>query len=141
MIGYAGELHPRVAEAHGLPGRVAAMELDLDALVPADLGPAQAPTVSTYPIATQDVALVVDASVPVAAVSEARTAGAGPQLESVRLLDVYTGAQVQQGKQSLAFTLRFRAPDRTLTVEETTAARDAAVGEANRRTGAVLRGT
>ena len=49
--------------------------------------------------------------------------------------------QGSAGRQSLAFTLRFRAPDRTLTVEETTAARDAAVAEANSRTGAVLRGT
>src|SRR5262245_30147881 len=141
VVGYAGELHPRVLEVLGLPPRVAAMELDLDALVPAELGPAQAPTVSSYPIATQDVALVVDASVPVAAVTEALAAGAGPLLESVRLFDVYTGAQVGAGKQSLAFTLRFRAPDRTLTVEETTAAREAAVAEANRRPGPVLRGT
>ena len=141
VIGYAGELHPRVIEAFGLPPRVAAMELNLDALIPAELGPAQAPTVSTYPVATQDVALVVDASVPVAAVTDALAAGAGPLLESVRLFDVYTGAQVGAGRQSLAFTLRFRAPDRTLTVEETTAARDAAVAEANSRTGAVLRGT
>ncbi|HEX2499298.1 MAG TPA: phenylalanine--tRNA ligase subunit beta [Actinomycetes bacterium] len=141
IVGYAGELHPRVIEAFGLPPRVAAMELDLDALIPAELGPAQAPAVSTYPVATQDVALVVDASVPVAAVTDALAVGAGPLLESVRLFDVYTGAQVGAGRQSLAFTLRFRAPDRTLTVEETTAARDAAVAEANRRTGAVLRGT
>jgi phenylalanyl-tRNA synthetase beta chain len=67
--------------------------------------------------------------------------GAGASLlEEVRLFDVYTGAQVGEGNKSLAYTLRFRAPDRTLTDEETLAARDAAVAEAARRTGAVLRG-
>ena len=60
-------------------------------------------------------------------------------LEGVRLFDVYTGAQVGDDRKSLAYTLRFRAPDRTLTAAETTAARDAAVAEAARRVGAVLR--
>jgi phenylalanyl-tRNA synthetase beta chain len=57
----------------------------------------------------------------------------------VRLFDVYTGEQAGEGSKSLAYTLRFRAPDRTLTAEEVTEARDAAVAEAARRTGAVLR--
>ena len=60
-------------------------------------------------------------------------------LEGVRLFDVYTGAQVGEDRKSLAYTLRFRAPDRTLTAAETTAARDDAVAEAERRVGAVLR--
>ena len=66
--------------------------------------------------------------------------GAGELLEAIRLFDVFAGQQVGVGKKSLAFGLRFRAPDRTLTVEEATAARDAAVAEASRRTGATLRG-
>jgi phenylalanyl-tRNA synthetase beta chain len=57
----------------------------------------------------------------------------------VRLFDVYTGTQLGADRKSLAYTLRFRAPDRTLTVAETTAARDAAVAEAARTLGAVLR--
>jgi phenylalanyl-tRNA synthetase beta chain len=97
-------------------------------------------------VATQDVALVVAASVPAAEVEAALSAGAagagdGSLLEEVRLFDVYTGAQAGEGNKSLAYTLRFRAPDRTLTDEEVTAARDAAVAEAGRRVGAVLRGT
>jgi phenylalanyl-tRNA synthetase beta chain len=96
-------------------------------------------------VATQDVALVVPETVPAADVQAALVAGvAGSDqpdlLEEVRLFDVYTGAQAGEGRKSLAYTLRFRAPDRTLTVEETTAARDAAVAEAARRVGAVLRG-
>ena len=66
-------------------------------------------------------------------------AGAGDLLESLRLFDVYEGAQVGEGRRSLAYALRFRAADRTLTVDEATAARDAAVAAAAERTGAVLR--
>ncbi|MDH2427416.1 phenylalanine--tRNA ligase subunit beta [Sphaerisporangium sp. TRM90804] len=140
LLGHAGELHPRVVEAYGLPPRTAAMELELDVLEAVLPGPAQARPVSAYPVATQDVALVVPAEVPVAGVEAALREGAGELLESIRLFDVYTGAQVGEGKKSLAYTLRFRAADRTLTVEETTAARDAAVALAGERTGAQLRG-
>jgi phenylalanyl-tRNA synthetase beta chain len=142
LAGHAGELHPRVIKAFGLPERTCAMELDLSVVFAAaeGHGPVQAPQMSAYPLATQDVALVVDAAVPAAEVEAALVAGAPRDLlEDVRLFDVYTGAQVGEEHKSLAYTLRFRAPDRTLTVAETTAARDAAVAEAGRRVGAVLR--
>ncbi|GAA3746007.1 phenylalanine--tRNA ligase subunit beta [Salinactinospora qingdaonensis] len=137
-VGHAGELHPRVIAAYGLPERTVAMEVDLDLLESARTG-VVAPTVSGYPVATQDVALVVADSVPAAEVEAALRAGAGALLESVRLFDVYTGAQVGEGHKSLAYTLRLRAPERTLTTEEIAAARDAAVAAAAERTGATLR--
>ena len=140
LVGHAGELHPKVVEALGLPGRTVAAEIDLDVLVEASGGIRRAVPLSTYPLAKEDVALVVDAAVPAAAVHDALVAGAGELLESVRLFDVYTGRQVGEGRKSLAFALRLRAPDRTLTAEETAAARDAAVAAATARTGAVLRG-
>jgi phenylalanyl-tRNA synthetase beta chain len=140
LIGHAGELHPRVIEAYGLPPRTCAMELELTRLESLSAGSAQAPVISAYPVASQDVALIVDAATPVAPVEAALREGAGELLESIRLFDVYTGAQVGEGKKSLAYSLRFRASDRTLTVEETTAARDAAVALAGERTGAQLRG-
>ena len=142
LAGHAGELHPRVIQAFGLPARTCAVELDLSILFTAAerVGPVQAPQLSSYPLATQDVALLVDAAVPAAEVEAALVAGAPAELlEGVRLFDVYTGAQVGEDRKSLAYTLRFRAPDRTLTAAETTAARDAAVAEASRRVGAVLR--
>jgi phenylalanyl-tRNA synthetase beta chain len=148
LAGHAGELHPRVVEAFRLPGRTCAAEIDLSVIetAAAALGPVEAPVISPYPVATQDVALVVAASVPAAEVEAALSAGAagagdGSLLEEVALFDVYTGEQAGEGNKSLAYTLRFRAPDRTLTDEEVTAARDAAVAEAGRRVGAVLRGT
>jgi phenylalanyl-tRNA synthetase beta chain len=141
LAGHAGELHPRVITAFGLPSRTCALELDLSVLFAAAeaAGPVQGPSLSAYPLATQDVALVVSADVPAADVEAALVAGAGTLLEDMRLFDVYTGAQVGSDSKSLAYTLRFRAPDRTLTVAETTQARDAAVAEAERRVGAVLR--
>jgi len=142
LAGHAGELHPRVIGAFGLPPRTCAMELDLSVLFAAaeGLGPVQAPELSAYPLAIQDVALIVHASVPAADVEAALVAGAPAELlEDVRLFDVYTGSQVGEDSKSLAYTLRFRAPDRTLTAAETTQARDAAVAEAERRVGAVLR--
>jgi phenylalanyl-tRNA synthetase beta chain len=72
-------------------------------------------------------------------VEAALRAGAGALLESVRLFDVYTGQQVGDGKKSLAFSLRFRAADRTLTEAEISAARDAAVSAAAERIGAIQR--
>jgi phenylalanyl-tRNA synthetase beta chain len=140
VVGHAGELHPRVVKALGLPDRTSAMELDLDAVEAAGNDTPQAPRISTFPVATQDVALVVDQFVPHAEVEAALRDGAGELLESVRLFDVYENAeQLGEGRKSLAYALRFRASDRTLTVDEATAARDAAVALAGERTGAVLR--
>ncbi|MEU6091096.1 phenylalanine--tRNA ligase subunit beta [Streptomyces sp. NPDC047085] len=141
VVGHAGELHPRVLKALSLPARTCAMELDLDALEAVGDGVPQAPGISSFPVATQDVALVVDRPVPAAEVESALREGAGELLESIRLFDVYENAeQLGDGKKSLAYALRFRAGDRTLTVDEASAARDAAVALAGERTGAVLRG-
>jgi phenylalanyl-tRNA synthetase beta chain len=136
-VGYAGELHPKAIDALGLPKRTCAMELKLDSLPLVDRRPAPSP--SPYPPVLLDVALVVDASVPTAQVASALRGGGGDLLEELNLFDVFTGEQVGEGKRSLAYSLRFRAPDRTLTVEEATAARDAAVASAASRFGAALR--
>jgi phenylalanyl-tRNA synthetase beta chain len=87
-----------------------------------------------------DLALVVKDEVPAAVVAESLREGAGELLESLRLFDVYTGAPVPAGSRSLAYALTLRAPDRTLTSEEATAVRDAALAAAAQRTGAELRG-
>jgi phenylalanyl-tRNA synthetase beta chain len=146
LAGHAGELHPRVVAAFGLPARTAAMELDMSVIETAAdaLGPVQAPTLSTYPPVVQDVALAVPTFVPAADVEQALADGVAQagdvMLESLHLFDVYTGDQAGEDRKSLAYTLRFRAPDRTLTADEASAVRDAAVAEAIRRTGAILRG-
>ena len=125
-IGYAGELHPRVCRAWGVPERTIAAEVDLDALVAAapDLGPR--PEFSSFPVAKEDLAFIVEDSVSAEALHDA-VAGASDLIESVRLFDIYTGDQVPAGHKSLAYALRLRAPDRTLTEDEIRAARESAV--------------
>jgi phenylalanyl-tRNA synthetase beta chain len=140
VVGHAGELHPRVVEAFGLPARSCAVELALGPLLAAAVDPVPAPTLSGYPPASLDVALIVDAATPAADVAAALSEGAGPLLEDLRLFDVYTGPQAGAEGKSLAFSLRLRAVDHTLTAEESLAIRDAAVAEAARRLGARLRG-
>jgi phenylalanyl-tRNA synthetase beta chain len=139
VLGHAGELHPRVVAASQLPPRSCAMELSLDVLLDAAPELAAATPVSAYPAATVDVALVVALSVPAASVEAALRRGGGELVESVRLFDVYQGTQVPAGHRSLAFTLRLRAQDRTLSSEDVLAIRDAAIAEAVESLGAVLR--
>jgi phenylalanyl-tRNA synthetase beta chain len=137
-VGVAGELHPRVLAAMDLPARSCAMELNLDAFAPPS--PAQAPTLSGFPPVLLDLALVVPTEVPAAEVLAAVRDGAGELLESVRLFDVYSDEQrLGGGLKSLAFALRFRAANRTMTVEEATGARDAAITLAAATVGATLR--
>jgi phenylalanyl-tRNA synthetase beta chain len=135
-IGHAGELHPRVCTALALPARTAVAEVDLDVLLEHAVTVTPAPEFSTFPVAKEDVALVVDAALPAAVLAETLREGAGDLCESVRLFDVWTGDQIGAGRKSLAFALRFRAPDRTLTEAETAHARDAAVALAAERHGA-----
>jgi phenylalanyl-tRNA synthetase beta chain len=139
VIGHAGELHPQVVAEFGLPQRTAAVEIDIDELVRRAPGAGSIAPVSGHPVAKEDLAVVVSEEVSIAQVQAALVAGAGPLLESIALFDIYTGGQVPAGHRSLAFALRFRAADRTLTDTETAAARQSAVTAATAACGAVLR--
>lgn len=139
VLGHAGELHPRVCKAFGVPTRTAVAEIDLSALLDLAVAVVPAPAFSTYPVAKEDVALLVAADLASETLAATLREGAGELCESVRLFDVYTGEQIGAGRKSLAFALRFRAPDRTLTEAETGAARDAAVALAAERHGAEQR--
>lgn len=139
VVGHAGEVHPTVCQRFGLPARAAAFEIDLDLLISLAPRVGSIEPVSSHPVIKEDVALVVPEHVTVAELSQALRKGAGELLESVRLFDIYRGSQVPQGSKSMAFALRFRAPDRTLKDADAAAARDAAVAEAAVRFGAELR--
>jgi phenylalanyl-tRNA synthetase beta chain len=134
-VAHAGELHPRIVAAYGLPERSAAFAVGLSALPETAL--VRPFTVGTMPAALQDVALIVDSTVAAGDVEAALRAGAGSLLESITLFDRYD--KLGDGKISLAFSLVFRAQDRTLTGPEVSEARESAVAEASKRTGAVLR--
>lgn len=134
-VAHAGEIHPRIVAEYGLPARSVAFAVGLSALPESSL--VRPTSVGTYPAALQDVALIVDASVPAAEVAQALQSGAGELLESITLFDRYD--KIGEGKISLAFSMVFRASDRTLTGAEVSAAREAAVAKAQQETGAILR--
>ncbi len=135
VVAHAGELHPRIVAAYGLPERSVAFVVGLSALPQSEL--VRPTTVGTMPAALQDVALIVDSTVSAKSVEAALREGAGELLESITLFDRYD--KIGDGKISLAFTLTFRAPDRTLTGDEVSAMREAATAVASAKCGAVLR--
>ena len=138
VVGHAGELHPRVCAALDLPARTAVMELDVDALPPASVP--VGPHLSSFPPVFVDLAFVLDAAVPAAAVEQSIREAAGDLLEAVRLFDVYTGPQVGKGRRSLAYSLTLRAPDRTLSGEEAAEVRQRVVASVEQALQAELRG-
>lgn len=134
-VAHAGELHPRIVAAYGLPERSVAFAVALNALPDSAL--VHPTRVGTMPAAVQDVALIVDSAVSAAELEGALREGAGDLLESITLFDRYD--KIGDGKISLAFTLVFRASDRTLTGEEVSAMRESATAAAAAKFGAVLR--
>ncbi|MDP9801743.1 phenylalanyl-tRNA synthetase beta chain [Arcanobacterium wilhelmae] len=141
VIGHAGELAPKVVKAFDLPKRSIAFEFDADALMAARGGePIQVAPVATYPSAKEDIALVVDEKYTVAEVMRVIEDAAGEVLEDIHLFDVYRGDQVDEGKKSLAFALRFRSADHTLSAEDTAGLRHKIVKRAKSKLGAQLRG-
>jgi len=137
-IGHVGELHPRVREHWDLGDRpVAVADLDLEALQSlATGGEAAFVPLSPYPPSRQDLALIVDDGVPAADVETVIREAAGPLLADLELFDVYRGPQAGPGRKSLAWSLTFQAPDRTLESEQTEAARERIVGALRARLGA-----
>ena len=134
-VAHAGELHPRIVAAYGLPERSVAFAVALSALPHSQL--VKPTTVGTMPAALQDVALIVDSTMSAQSVESALREGAGELLESITCFDRYD--KIGDGKISLAFTLTFRAPDRTLTGEEVSSMREAATAVAFAKCGAVVR--
>jgi phenylalanyl-tRNA synthetase beta chain len=163
-VGGAGELHPKICDHFGVPHRTVAFELDLSALLgaggqsadsgePAAAGGDPEPglsansggsavvtarPISAFPLAKEDFAFVVPEATPAQAVANAITASAGDLLEELRLFDVFTGAQIGEGNKSLAFSLKLRAPDRTLKPEEVSEVRESVISGAA-KIGAQLR--
>ena len=140
VVGFVGEVLPKLVRDRDLSGRVTVFSLNGDLLMElAGDAPHEALPLSTYPAATQDVSLVVSHDTPADALREALMTGCGELLESAVLVDDYRGDGVDQGHKSLTFSLRFRAADRTLTQAEATEAKDAGVALASTTHGAVMR--
>lgn len=138
-LGFAGELDPALTKSNDLPRRVAALELNLEKLYALAPDALQASPIHTFPAATQDISLLVASDVVAGDLLQLIKQEAGDLLEDCRLTDDYRGSNIPDGSKSLTFALRFRAPDRTLTQVEATAARDNAVAAAKAKYGAELR--
>ncbi|HSN92643.1 MAG TPA: phenylalanine--tRNA ligase subunit beta, partial [Anaeromyxobacteraceae bacterium] len=138
VLGEVGEIDPRAAAAFELPRGVFAFRLSLDALVDrARLVPQYRP-IPRFPAVLRDLAVVVADAVRaedlLALVREERL------VEEATLFDVYTGAPIPAGKKNVALSIRYRAPERTLTDPEVDAAHASIVGRLAARLGAQLRG-
>ncbi|HWY89468.1 MAG TPA: phenylalanine--tRNA ligase subunit beta, partial [Solirubrobacteraceae bacterium] len=125
-LGWLGELHPLVAREWGIEG-AAAMELELDPLLAIALGEHAYRDLISYPALRQDLAVVLPEAVSAAQVLETVGKAAGKLLDDTRVFDVYSGPQVGEGKRSLALSLTFRAPDRTLTDKDVAPVREGIV--------------
>jgi phenylalanyl-tRNA synthetase beta chain len=122
-LGWLGELHPLVARDWDIDGATV-MELELDRLLSIAVAEHDYRDVISYPELRQDVAVVLPIEVGAAQVLETVRAAAAPLLDDVDVFDVYSGPQVGEGRRSLALSLAFRAPDRTLTDEDVTPLRE-----------------
>jgi len=117
QLGYIGELHPTVTAGAGIDGRVVAFEIDVEPVVAASRIPRAQP-LPRFPGVQRDLAVIVDETVAAGVLQAAIKELAGDLLEQVRAFDEYRGTQVPDGHKSVAFTLTFRSPERTLTDAE-----------------------
>ena len=138
-LGYVGGLHPEVEEANELPPTYY-FELNIANLLQArQNSDVTIPSLPRFPESERDIAVLVDAEKEAGKMMHTIRTAAGELLESVRIFDFYQGPQVPAGKKSLAFSLVYRSPERTLTDEEVTAAHAKAVAALQEAYGAELR--
>jgi phenylalanyl-tRNA synthetase beta chain len=140
VLGTFGELHPQVKERYDFGGAaVLAADLDLEALLAAMPPTYQVGAVSTHPPVLEDIAVVVDEIIPAGRIEEVIRQGGGKLLSGVRLFDIYHGEQIGAGKKSMAYSLTYQAPDRTLTDKDAAGIRQRIVRRLEQELGAKLR--
>jgi phenylalanyl-tRNA synthetase beta chain len=139
VLGAVGEVDPSVSAAYGVAGRVGFFEVSLEALLASSRRDNQARPVSRYPASDYDLAFVVDDTVPAASVEATLGEEGGDLLEWIRLFDVYRGLQLGSGRRSLAYHLRLRALDRTLTDAEVAEVRQRQIDAVAKAHGGELR--
>jgi phenylalanyl-tRNA synthetase beta chain len=116
-VGYLGELHPSVVEAFDLEGRAVGLEIELEPVLAIDL-PRRARPLPRFPAVNRDLGVVVSEAVDAAALHRTIRGAGGELLESATAFDEYRGSQIAEGYKSVAFTMTFRSPERTLTDAE-----------------------
>lgn len=140
VLGTLGELHPQIQQRYDL-GRapVLATDLDLEALVALAPERFEVEPVPVFPPVLEDIALIVDEDLPAVRVEEVIRQGGGKLLVDVRLFDIFRGGQIGEGKKSLAYSLTYQAPDRTLTDKEAAQVRQRIIRRVDQVLGAKLR--
>lgn len=132
LLATIGEIHPKVAEAYGIGVKAYIAEVDVNTAYENRLGTRTHKPLPKYPATTRDLAFVCDKEIPVLKLQKAISEAVGKTLEKVALFDVYEGAQIESGKKSVAFNIRMRSPERTLTDDEADAAMKRAVKALNK---------
>ena len=122
-----------------LAGEWGAIELDLESLFAESREPVTYDDVITYPAVRQDLAFVVPEEIEAGELVDAAREAAGPELREVEIFDVYRGEQAGEGKKSIAFSVAFQSPERTLSDEDAAALRKKIAEALAERFGAVLR--
>jgi len=140
QIGVMGELHPMVLENYDLPETsLLAAEFNLETLIEMVPGLFNITSIPSQPPMLEDIALIVDESVPAVEVESLIQQTGGRTVTNVRLFDVYRGEQIGQGKKSLAYSLTYQNPERTLTDKDAAKLRNKIVRRLEREIGAQLR--
>ena len=139
-LGVMGELHPLVRQRYELPATpLLVADLDLNALISAIPALYSSQPVPAFPPVLEDLAVIIDEAVPAGRVEELLRQSAGKMLAGLRLFDVYRGEQIGLGKKSLAYSLTYQAPDRTLTDQEIVQIRQRIIRRLDQELGAKLR--
>lgn len=137
-VGYLGEVHPQVCENYNIGDRVYYADIDMPYIVEHACFDKKYEGIAKFPTSTRDISLVVDKQVLIGTMESAIIKKGGKLLESCELFDIYEGEQVGAGKKSVAFSLVFRAKDRTLSDTEINETMDKILAELT-KLGAVLR--
>ena len=137
-VGYLGEVHPQVCENYNIGDRVYYADIDMPYIVEHACFDKKYEGIAKFPTSTRDISLVVDKQVLIGTMENAIIKKGGKLLESCELFDIYEGEQVGEGKKSVAFSLVFRAKDRTLSDTEISEIMDKILAELT-GLGAVLR--
>ena len=136
-IGFLGQLHPAQQKANGIK-ETYVMELNLEAVLAAPIDPLVYVPVPGFPSVSRDIALIVDRTTKAADIEAIIHKAGGKLLKDVHVFDLYEGEKMEKGKKSVAFTLTYFTPERTLTDDEVVAAHDKVVA-ALTESGAELR--
>lgn len=139
MLAQMGEVHPEMMEAFDLPKRAVMAEINLQRVLENALPMGELKPLPRFPSVSRDLALVMEESVAVGPLMDAMRRAGGNLLEAIEMFDVYRGAQLGEGKKSVAFSLTFRAADRTLTEPEITKAMEKVQRSCSAQFGAVIR--